>query len=132
MNCGLRPWGQGQPPVLWATLVNFGPLSKERTGRHLEANVYVTELLRRVPRPLFVGLSRFRRSEPRAYRDGNFGGPHLGHATDMTQLSAIEKVTISANDFYWGSAFKLSGAPSFKGLGTARPKVRLWKFTMEH
>jgi hypothetical protein len=41
----------------------------------------------------------------------------------MTQLSAIEKVTISANDFYWrASAFKLSGAPSFKGLGTARPQ----------
>jgi hypothetical protein len=41
---------------------------------------------------------------------------------DMTQLSAIEKVTISANDFYWGSAFHLSGASSFKGLGTADPQ----------
>jgi hypothetical protein len=40
----------------------------------------------------------------------------------MTQLSAIEKVTISANDFYWRSAFKLSGASSFKGLGTASPQ----------
>jgi hypothetical protein len=39
----------------------------------------------------------------------------------MTQLLAIEKVTISAND-YWRSAFKLSGAASFKGLGTARPQ----------
>ena len=81
------------------------------------------ELPRRVPRPLFVGLSCFRRSEPRAYRDANFGAPHLGHhATDMTPLSAIEKVTISANDFYWGSALKLSGAPSFKGVGTADPQ----------
>jgi hypothetical protein len=40
----------------------------------------------------------------------------------MMQLSAIEKVTISADDFYWRSAFKLSGAPSFKGLGTSRPQ----------
>jgi hypothetical protein len=40
---------------------------------------------------------------------------------DVTQLSAIEKVTISADDFYWRSAFKLSSAPSFKGLGTASP-----------
>ncbi len=40
----------------------------------------------------------------------------------MTQLSAIEKVTISANDFYWGSAFQLYGAPGFKGLGTADPQ----------
>jgi hypothetical protein len=37
----------------------------------------------------------------------------------MTQLSAIEKVTISANDFYWLMAFKLSSALSFKGSGTA-------------
>jgi hypothetical protein len=79
---------------------------------------------RRVPRPLFVGLGRFRQSETRAFRDGNFGGPpHLGHhATDVTHLSEIEKVTISANDFYWGSALKLSGAPSFKGVGTASPQ----------
>ena len=40
----------------------------------------------------------------------------------MTKLSAIEKVTISENDFYWGSAFHLSGVPSFKGLGTADPQ----------
>jgi hypothetical protein len=26
---------------------------------------------------------------------------------DMTQLSAIEKVTISANDFYWQSGFTM-------------------------
>jgi hypothetical protein len=103
--------------------VNFGPLSEKRVGRQLEANADVTERPRHVPRPLFVGLRRFRLSEPRPYRDGNFGGPYVGHhASDMTQLSAVEKVTISANDFYWGSAFKLSGAPSFKGLGTARPQ----------
>jgi hypothetical protein len=34
------------------------------------------------------------------------GGQHAGHhVTDMTQLSAIEKVSISANDFDSGSAF---------------------------
>jgi hypothetical protein len=43
----------------------------------------------------------------------------------MTQLSAIKKVTISANDFYWRSASKLSGASSFKGLGTASPQSSL-------
>jgi hypothetical protein len=26
-------------------------------------------------------------------------------------------------EFYWGSAFKLSGAPSFKGLRTARAET---------
>jgi hypothetical protein len=30
---------------------------------------------------------------------------------------------LEANDFYWGSAFKLSGAPSFKGLRTARAET---------
>lgn len=30
---------------------------------------------------------------------------------------------LEAKDFYWGSAFKLSGTPSFKGLGTARPET---------
>jgi hypothetical protein len=36
----------------------------------------------------------------------------------MTQLSAIEKPTISANDFYWRTAPNVSGGSGFKGVGT--------------
>ncbi len=45
-------------------------------------------------------------------------------------MSAIKKTTIAANGFYWRSALKLSGAPSFKGLGTADPQSSLWEFNM--
>jgi hypothetical protein len=43
---------------------------------------------------------------------------HIG----MTQLSAIEKPTISANDFYWRTAPNVSGGSGFKGVGTADPQ----------
>jgi hypothetical protein len=43
---------------------------------------------------------------------------HIG----MTQLSAIEKPTISENDFYWRTAANISGGSGFKGVGTADPQ----------
>jgi hypothetical protein len=40
----------------------------------------------------------------------------------MTQLSPIEKPTISTNDFYWRTAPNISGGSGFKGVGTAGPQ----------
>jgi hypothetical protein len=51
----------------------------------------------------------------------------------MTQLSPIEKPTISANDFYWRTAPNISGVSGFKGVGTADPQsspMRIYSGTL--
>jgi hypothetical protein len=51
---------------------------------------------------------------------------HIG----MTQLSAIEKPTISANDFYWRTAANICGRRDVIGWGGEDPQRLLMGFSI--
>jgi hypothetical protein len=51
---------------------------------------------------------------------------HIG----MTQLSAIEKPTISANDFYWRTAANICGRRDVIGWGGEDPQSLLMGFSI--
>ena len=46
----------------------------------------------------------------------------LRQTIGMTWMSAIAKLTILANDFYWRTASTVSGPSGFRGLGMADPQ----------